>query len=565
MKHKQLFLKVTLTAFCLSGCGVLPSEQVKDSADQISLQSEQTKDMETQTSLKPGMQNQTPDIPYSNQIDTIVRNKDTWCFVSSADAEEYGADESDYLYWITDMDQNGYLEVISSTTTGNGCYFYNEYYEVSPDGKNLTKLETDGREDAPAPDLWSIEEYSRGYYDRKTGTYHYPQPDHTHGSAIDTSDAQLDTVLSDGKVTINTISYIETERYGDLGEKTTGCTVKFYAGAKAKKLGEVKEPYDEKTGDFIQDMKQESEYHKQLEKLYEQYYEGMQEFTVTSYSFSNIDEKSDGEESTVVSDEILRKRIEGSWSRFGIHVPNEKTPDNPFFPKTAASDVEVRYLLDLLSEGKATMQIWEELQGSDSILYLVTYCEPREVSNRELGSYSEKEEKKWVKKCFKEFYFYLWVTDTQIYYIPRFYPYEEEVSVEDLDDGKFTIDPDDEAIEDAYQKARLVFYHEIPEYARLVCQEEEIEDTLKDMAEGDHQWIEKHGEDIRCYRSYTSKGEGYDTSGIVQFLWKRGEGLIGVRCAAHPAGGNSQLFWKEAYLEVKEGDVGFSIDDDTDT
>lgn len=259
---------------------------------------------------------------------------------------------------------------------------------------------------------------------------------------------------------------------------------------------------------------------------------------------------------------LLKPGIEGSWNRFGIHVSSEKAPDNPFFPETAASDVEVRYLLDLLSEGKATMQIQEELRGSDSVLYLVTYCNPREVSNRELGDYSEKEEKKWVKKCFKEFYFYLWVTDTQIYYIPRFYPYEEEVSVEDLDDGKFTICSDDEAIEDAYQKARLVFYHEIPEYARLVCQEGEMEDTLEEMAEGDHQWIEKHGEDIRCYRSYTSKGEGYDTSGILQFVWKRGEGLIGVRCAAHPAGGNSQLFWKEAYLE--EGDVGFSIDHDTD-
>ena len=561
-RYGMLFLIVTLTVFSLSGCGAVPSDQVKDSADQTLLPSAQTNDMANQTLLKPGMQNQTPDIPYSAQIDTIVRNKDTWCFVLPADAEEYGVDESDYFYWITDMDQNGYLEVISSSTTGNGSYFDNTYYEVSPDGKSLTKLKTDEREDAPAPDLWSIEEYSQGYYDGKTGTYHYPQWDHTHGSAVDTSDAQLDTVLSDGKVTINTISYVETEGYEESGEKGNGCVVKFYAGARAEKLGEVKEPYDEKTRDFIQDTKQESEYFQQLEKLYEQYYEGMQEFTVTSYSFRNIDErkyeKSDGEKITVVSDEILRKRIEGSWNRFGIHISSEKAPDNPFFPKTAASDAEVRYLLDLFSEGKATMQIQEELRGSDSVLYLVTYCNPREVSNRELEGSSEKEEKKWVKKCLKEFYFYLWVTDTQIYYIPRFYPYEEEVSVEDLDDGKFTICLDDEEIENAYQKARLVFYHEIPEYARLVCQEGEMEDTLEEMAEGDHQWIEKHGEDIRCYRSYTSKGEGYDTSGILQFVWKRGEGLIGVRCAAHPAGGNSQLFWKEAYLEVE--DVGFSID-----
>lgn len=226
--------------------------------------------------------------------------------------------------------------------------------------------------------------------------------------------------------------------------------------------------------------------------------------------------------------------------------PGEKAVDNPFFPKAAVNDSEVRYLLDMLSEGKATMQIQEELRGSDSVLYLVTYCDPREVSNREFELSSEdlkKKEEKWVKEELRDFYFYLWVTDTQIYYIPRFYLDEEE-------------------LDDDHQKNRLVFYHEIPEYACLVCQEEEIDDTLEEMVEGEHQWIEKHGEDIRCYRSYTSRGEGYDTANIVQFIWKRGEGLIGIRCAAHPAGGDSQLFWKEDCLEVE--DVAFSIDHDLD-
>lgn len=500
MKYKQiqkagvLLLIAAFTAVCLSGCGDVRSDQAKDVADE--------------TSLKPGMQNQTPDIPYSDQIDTIVRNKEIWCFVRLDDGEdyeeEYGANESDYYYWITDMDQNGYLEVISSSTTGNGSYFYNQYFEVSQDGKSLIKLKTDEWEDAPAADLWLVGEYSQGYYDVKTGTYHYPQIDHTHGSASDTSDAQLDVVLSDGEVVINTIFLVESEDYDKQSEK-------------------------------------------QLEKLYEQYYEGMQEFTVTSHRFCNIDEN-DYKKSkiTVVSDEILRERAEESWDRFGIHVPSEKVPDNPFFPETAANDPEVRYLLDLMSEGKATMQIQEELRGSDSALYLVTYCDPREVSNREFEHRSEdlkKKQEKWVKKQLKDFYFYLWVTDTQIYYIPRFYSDEEVL------------------VEDDHQKVRLVFYHEIPEYACLVCQEEELGDALEEMVEGEHQWIEKHGEDIRCYRSYTSRGEGYDTANILQFIWKRGEGLIGIRYAAHPAGGNSQIFWKEAYLEVKEGDVTLSFKD----
>ncbi|MDE6851457.1 MAG: hypothetical protein K2J67_03075 [Lachnospiraceae bacterium] len=61
-------------------------------------------------------------------------------------------------------------------------------------------------------------------------------------------------------------------------------------------------------------------------------------------------------------------------------------------------------------------------------------------------------------------------------------------------------------------------------------------------------------------RFYTSRGEGYEGTNILQFVWKRGEGLIGVRDAAHGAGGGGRLFWNEVYL--KQEDVGFSIDND---
>lgn len=566
-RWSALLLASTLTVASLSGCGAAQLDQGKDSTDQTVRQSEQAKEMANTTLLKSGLQSKAPDIPYSDQIDIIMQNQGTWCFTMPVDAvEEYGYNESNYYYWITDLDQNGFLEVISSSTMGNGSVYYNEYYEVGSEGNGLEKIKTDESEDAPAPDLWCVGEYSQGYYDGKTGSYHYPQIDHTHASGADVSDAQLDMVLSDGEMKIETISYTEMGSYGDSEEGDYGSVVKYYAGAKAEKLGEVKQPYDKKTEDYVHDTKQESAYNDQLEKLYKQYYEGMQKFTVTSYSFRNIDEKkyekSDRNEIEVVSEETLRKRVEASWDKFGIHVPNEKAPNNPFFPETAAGNAEVSYLLDMISGGKATMRIQEELRGDSSALYQVSYYEPREVLNSEFGiSGDESEdavkEKKYVKKVFREFYFYLWVTDTQIYYISRFYPYEEEVSVEDLNNEKHVVHYDDELIEDDYQKARLVFYHEIPEYALLVCQEEGMEDSLKEGEKGDHQWIEKQGEDIRCYHSYTSKGEDYEGINILHFFWKRGEGLIGVDYATHSAGGGGRFFWKEAYL--KQEDVGLSI------
>lgn len=105
---------------------------------------------------------------------------------------------------------------------------------------------------------------------------------------------------------------------------------------------------------------------------------------------------------------------------------------------------------------------------------------------------------------------------------------------------------------------KLLFHNEMPESAVMVCQDEEIKDTLEEMEPGEHQWIEQHPGDIRCYRSYTSIGEGYDTSNILQFVWKKDIGLLGMRYAAHPAGGQSAYFWRDSYLQLD--DVMFSID-----
>ena len=224
--------------------------------------------------------------------------------------------------------------------------------------------------------------------------------------------------------------------------------------------------------------------------------------------------------------------------------------ENAFFPRKAVGNTQVKYQIDMLSLGKATMQIEEELQGDGGTLYRVSYANPREVSNREspdMSAAEEKREKKWVKEQLRDFYYYLWVTEKQIYYIARFYPDAEEMD-----------NMEGDLVEDDSKKVRLAYHQELPEDALLVCQEDEVRDSLREMEEGEHQWIERHGKDIRCYRSYTSRGEGYDTANILQFVWKRGVGLVGVRSMAHPEGGNSQIFCREPYLEIEDG--GFSVD-----
>lgn len=555
-----LFLLEVLAVICFCGCGAAHSDRKREVSVQSLYSSNPAVGRNDTASLKLGIQKITPDIPYEEQLDIILRNKEKWCYVPTE--EDFWLSISDYRYRISDMDQNGLLEIISSATSGNGSVFLNTYYEVSMDGKSLVKLATDDAagEDS-APDWWYSDGLSQGYYDRTTKLFHYPQGDYTHGGAVDTSDAELDVVFRDGKVAIDTISYIQSRSHGEMDSENFRAVTKFYAGAKEKKLGEIITPYQEEQGGFIDDPEQEKKYFRQIADLYERYYQGMQEFVVTDQWFSVVNETEEGvAENKTVSEKELRKRAQDSWNSFVIYVLDENEIENPFFPKKAAADSEVKFLVDLMSLGKATMQTEMELRGNGGALYRVTFSEPRELTNRETElskneeGASEASDKEFLEERMDEIYFYLWVTEKQIYYIPRFYDFSES------DGGRYFGEEtfDEEAEVDWQQKIRLVFYNELPQNAYLVCQEEEKKDSLKEMAKGDHQWIEKHGEDIRCYRAYTSQGEGYDTADILQLVWKRGEGLIGVRSAAHPAGGHSELFWAEPYLEVKEG--GFSID-----
>lgn len=558
---RYLLLLAILLVVCLTGCGAVHSGRNGEASGHPSLSSEQAIDRSGLASLQPGIQKITPDVPYEEQLETILQNKEKWCYVP--DKEEYWLRISDYQYRISDMDQNGWLEIISSATSGNGSLFLNTYYEVSRDGKSLVKLaaEEEKEEKEEAPDWWYSNRVNEGYYDPETKLFHYPQEDHTHGGAVDTSDAKLDVVLSDGKVAIDTISYIQSRSKGEMDSKNFRAVMKFYAGAKEKKLGEIIMPYQEEQGGFVENPAQEKKYFRQIAEVHEKYYQGMQEFAVTGQWFSAVNETGEGAaENKMVSEKELRKRMQDSWDNFVIYVLDEKEIENPFFPGTAAKDSEVNFLVNKMSAGKATMQTELELRTNGGVLYRVTFGEPRELSNSEAafseeeGGFTEESEKEFLEERMGKFYFYLWVTEKQIYYIPRFYRTEDLRDVRYFDE----VDFDEEAGEDWQQELRLGFYNELPPNAYLVCQEEEKKDSLKEMAKGDHQWIEKHGEDIRCYRAYTSRGEGYDTANILQLVWKRGEGLIGVRSMAHPAGGHSELFWAESYLEVEDG--SFTMD-----
>lgn len=188
-----------------------------------------------------------------------------------------------YHYRVSDLDQNGRLELMSTTTTGNGYHFYNEYYEVNETGDNLNKLilleDADG--ESPAPDIGNVigEVVENSvYYNAEDGTYHYLEMDYSHGSAVDYDLLYQDFVLSNGKIRVTT--------YGmDVGS-SKGNT------------------------HFIVDGKEEKQVsQKELKKWEKQYFEGMEKKTISTLWFNIVDDNS-------------YEKIKASYEAFEISLGN---------------------------------------------------------------------------------------------------------------------------------------------------------------------------------------------------------------------------------------------------
>lgn len=79
---------------------------------------------------------------------------------------------SNEYYAVTDLDQNGRLEIIASTgSQGSGHFTYSKFYQVDETGTTLQKCKTDAKDGDSQNDI--VDNLSTAYYDQKTGEYHY--------------------------------------------------------------------------------------------------------------------------------------------------------------------------------------------------------------------------------------------------------------------------------------------------------------------------------------------------------------------------------------------------------
>ena len=158
-----------------------------------------------------------------------------------------------YWYTVTDLDENGRLEIISAVTNGNGHHFTNECYEISQSGTSLEKI-------PGLSELAPIEE-TQAFFDKTKNCYHYAIADMDRGGA----------------------AYHEL-RYEDVVKEKE----KIHCAVYASVLDENEKKTCYYKGDFEKKISNE-----ECGKILEQYYDGMEEMKVKFAWFQCNDRKKD--------------------------------------------------------------------------------------------------------------------------------------------------------------------------------------------------------------------------------------------------------------------------------
>lgn len=123
----------------------------------------------------------------SAQLQLIADNKDMW-YVTDA--------YEPYFYTVTDLDENGRLELIASSCQGSGIYTYSSFYEVSEDKSSLSKCAYHTFEEETGPDI--IKGYTTRY--RSDGNLYYQFVDVTRASIAEQYASQNMLYLNNGNV-----------------------------------------------------------------------------------------------------------------------------------------------------------------------------------------------------------------------------------------------------------------------------------------------------------------------------------------------------------------------------
>ena len=132
-----------------------------------------------------------------DQVKLIAENKDLWLVTDVNEADQY-------QYAVTDLDENGRLELIATITEGSGQFSTTHFYEVSEDFSKLEPLEYAYGETHSEPDIgwYNALRCYKGEY----GNFVIAMDEMRNGYAENYYTQDL-LVLKDGVVDAHSISY----------------------------------------------------------------------------------------------------------------------------------------------------------------------------------------------------------------------------------------------------------------------------------------------------------------------------------------------------------------------
>lgn len=166
----------------------------------------ETKDSESQLAGNSGLS-------MEDQLKVLCKHSDKW--LDKEDKKE------PYLtYAVTDLDQNGRLEIIASADRqGSGRFSYTDYFQVNEAGDGVEKLQTGYEEGESQVDL--VNDLGTAYYDPEKKEYHYITGDFaTAGAATGYAKSIEALTLSGGTIRIDILGYENCERDGEKEETT---------------------------------------------------------------------------------------------------------------------------------------------------------------------------------------------------------------------------------------------------------------------------------------------------------------------------------------------------------
>jgi hypothetical protein len=138
---------------------------------------------------------------YDSQLQLIANNVAVWMGDTELVAEPF-------YYAVTDLDQNGQLEIIQSSCQGTGLYTYTSLWEVNANGTELIPCQLSITEGDSQPDI--ITDPDMVYFDEVNDCYFYIFCDDIRDGAAEHYQSKVALSLQDGVATTMLLSQMHS-------------------------------------------------------------------------------------------------------------------------------------------------------------------------------------------------------------------------------------------------------------------------------------------------------------------------------------------------------------------